>query len=564
MEKNGIFIFLTKEDIEDGYLTIYSFLKHNIWFIGDIIISHIDGDIDEKTKYKFIQMYNQTVFLDIDINNYMQLHSIYNYVDGIILLKHLRNSELNEFDKLFVFNPNIVVVNDISWKYDYAQKVIDITKIDGYVNYCEKPTDTDAVVDFTVTENDYNIITTYYTEVKKSYLAEIASGGPFYDLTIFDKTYHFPKNYNDRHKLLVFTCAKNENDYIVEWVQHYLQLGFDKIILCDNNEPGDKSLSETLRRYIENGFVEVFDCSMLDSFQVQFYSAFCTEGNYSWCGYFDCDEFLEIPSYFSIKHYLSTREDENVISFHWMVYGSNDALQKEEGTLFERFKYPVSPISIFTENCFVKSVVKGRETFRKGCWFNGSHIPMTTPMYTHNVGGHFHTNSDMHCYFPPKYKDGYIRHYYTKSFDEWARKSKRGWPDGTASLVLGNFFVCEDWAELPLERMRRGLFSEYRTKEANHRYYSYFLQFSDVICIDNSSNNIYGLMLGMYNFMHSCSGVVFMLGDEHIDDTTFNMLLEYGLKTGNKVVWAETEEEKMNVVKKYSKISDTYYNVKFE
>ena len=71
MEKNGIFIFLTKENIEDGYLTIYSFLKHNIWFIGDIIISHIDGDIDEKTKYKFIQMYNQTVFLDIDINNYM-------------------------------------------------------------------------------------------------------------------------------------------------------------------------------------------------------------------------------------------------------------------------------------------------------------------------------------------------------------------------------------------------------------------------------------------------------------------------------------------------------------
>ena len=29
------------------------------------------------------------------------------------------------------------------------------------------------------------------------------------------------------------------------------------------------------------------------------------------------------------------------------------------------------------------------------------------------------------------YKEGYIKHYYTKSFEEWTNKSKRGWPDGT-------------------------------------------------------------------------------------------------------------------------------------
>jgi hypothetical protein len=40
------------------------------------------------------------------------------------------------------------------------------------------------------------------------------------------------------------------------------------------------------------------------------------------------------------------------------------------------------------------------------------------------------------------------------------------------------------------------------------------------------------------------------------------MLLEYGIKTGNRVVWAETIEEKLNVVKKYSKISDTYYSIR--
>lgn len=565
MEKNGVFIFLTNENVENGLLTLYSFLKHNIWFNGDIIICHIVNEIDDSTKKKFVQMYNQTIFVDITRDDYIQLLSVYNKVDGVILLRHLSNEEFSLFDRIFVLNHNVLVANNITHRYDEDEKVIDITQIDGFVTLSYNgPQENITVIGFYSYDGEYGVHSQYCIDLRDECLNEMLSGGPFYELTTFDVKYYFPKKFSDRNKYVVFTCAKNENDYIVEWVQHYLQLGFDKIFLCDNNTPGDKSLYETLKRYVDGGFVEIFDCSMLNSFQVQFYSAFCTEGNYAWCGYFDCDEFLEIPSYFNVKHYLNTKKDEYVVSFHWMVYGANGALKQENGTLFERFKYPVSPISIFTENCFVKSLVKGGETFRNGCWFNGSHIPMTTPMYIHNVGGHFHTDSDRHCYFPPRYKDGYIRHYYTKSFDEWARKSNRGWPDGTASLVMGNFFVCEDWANLPLEKMRRGLFSEYRTKEENYDYYSYFLGYSDILNVCNPTQNIYGLLLGMYNFMHCCSGVVLMLGDDHIDDTTFNMVLEYGIKTGNKVVWAKTEEEKMNVVKKYSKISDTYYNINFD
>jgi hypothetical protein len=59
--------------------------------------------------------------------------------------------------------------------------------------------------------------------------------------------------------------------------------------------------------------------------------------------------------------------------------------------------------------------------------------------------------------------------------------------------------------------------------------------------------------------MQSVTDYVFILGEEHIDDTVFNMVLEYGLQTGNKVVWAESLEDKLNVVQKYSKISDTYF-----
>ena len=58
----------------------------------------------------------------------------------------------------------------------------------------------------------------------------------------------FRKDISDRDKYLVVTCAKNENEYIREWIQHYLDLNFDKIIICDNND--DESLLGVISDYI--------------------------------------------------------------------------------------------------------------------------------------------------------------------------------------------------------------------------------------------------------------------------------------------------------------------------
>ena len=113
---------------------------------------------------------------------------------------------------------------------------------------------------------------------------------------------YFHKDPNDADKYLVCTCARGENDYITEFVDHYLKLGFDKVIICDNND--DNSIESVLASYIDNGTVEIFDCRGFKSFQVQFYSMFAHEGNYKWCGYFDADEFLELGIHDNIKQFL--------------------------------------------------------------------------------------------------------------------------------------------------------------------------------------------------------------------------------------------------------------------
>lgn len=545
-----VFTYTDELNIENSVISIYSFLERNAWFIGDIFISSKPNVITDETKYYLTNLYNKIFFIEDE--------NIASIDDGFT---YFCNDY--KYDEVLFIENDVIVNDNIEYYLNNKPVYFNIKDIDSDICFYS--------IDVTESNKKDAKVIIYDGEcdgygaiIRDSFLNEINNGGPFYNFKITEGTERFHKDFNDRDKYVVCACAKNENDYIVEWVNHYLNLGFDKIFICDNNEKDDDSIYEILNEYIQSGVVEIFDCRKFSCFQVQFYAMFCTIGNYKWCAYFDCDEFLEIPSYFDIKHYLSTKENELCVSFNWMIYGSNNHITKTEGPIQERFKYPVKPVSLFTENVFIKSIVKGRGIFNKGCWFNGSHMPLTTPMIMHNIGGYFQTESDRHCYFPPRYKEGYLKHYYTKSFNEWVKKSRRGWPDGTDELVLANYFICDDWFDFPLEKMRLGLFSEYKDKTTLYEYYKPMITKSDILNIENKSGNIYGLIIGMYNLMSICEGYVFMLGDKHIDDTAYNILLEIGFKTGNKVVWAETEEEKMNVVSKYSKISDTYYNINFK
>ena len=37
----------------------------------------------------------------------------------------------------------------------------------------------------------------------------------------------------------LIAIAKNEEPYLKEWIEYHANLGFDKIIVCDNNDVGN-------------------------------------------------------------------------------------------------------------------------------------------------------------------------------------------------------------------------------------------------------------------------------------------------------------------------------------
>lgn len=367
---------------------------------------------------------------------------------------------------------------------------------------------------------------------------------------------YFPKHKEDMDKYLVITCAKNENCYIREWIQHYLDLNFDKVIVCDNND--DESLLDIISDYIEQGAVEVFDCRGLDAFQVQLYAMFCSEGNYKWCAYFDCDEFLELGLYTDIKEYLDNKESEICISFNWMVYGSNGKIFKDGQGVQERFKYPTYPISTFVENCYIKSIVRGGDNF-KNCWFNGSHMPLKDESYKQCIGGYFWKENNSHQILPPRYKEGYIKHYYTKSYEEWVGKANRGWPDGTNNLNLCKYFVCNNGETMPYRNMVNSFFID-----TYNNGYDELIGAYDVFLLLNESKYICSYMVGAFRLMNNASGKTFVITGDNIDETVYNTLLEYAINTNNNVVWANTDEDVWRAYTKYNKgTNDTYYIIWF-
>ena len=377
-----------------------------------------------------------------------------------------------------------------------------------------------------------------------------------YEFNYCGNTYQFEKDEADKDKYVVFSCAKNEDSYIIEWVEHNLSIGFDKIIIADNND-NPETLPEILSKYIENGTVQIFNCSGLKGFQLYIYDMFLHESNYKWCAYFDCDEFLELSQHKSVKDFLSTIKEDCVL-INWIVFGGCGNYLQSEGKLEERFTEPVYPAPLFKENYYVKPIIRSGHTFSG---FTTTHAP--TPKYfpSFSLGGYVHVDYKSHVYTPPRYKYAYIRHYYSKSFEEWLNnKVKRGWPDEMPDILKAeNYFILENPSPYPVEKYVKGLFVDNRAMESGKESLASMIGDSRVILVKSTSKNPYAIILESFFIMKNFKNRVYVFEGDFIDDTLYALLLEYAIRTDNKAAYIFNDEEMGNVLEKYGCRNSFYW-----
>ena len=365
-----------------------------------------------------------------------------------------------------------------------------------------------------------------------------------------NQEYKFAKDETDKEKYIVFSCAKNEDSYIKEWVDHYLNLGFDKIIIADNND-SPESLRNILSEYISNDKVQIFECCGLKKFQLYIYNMYMTEANYKWCAYFDCDEFLELTTHANIKDFLKGIKEKCVL-LNWVVYGGDGNVYKNDEPLSDRFKTPVLPIPFFKENFYVKYILSGD---LKGAYLTNTHCPS----YVHdmNLGGYIHVDYTSHVFYPPRYKYAYIKHYYTKSFEEWMNgKTKRGWPDEMYDILKpSNFFIVDKNPDFQIEKYTKGFFVDNNSfsSEHIHKEFDETMSRYEMVHLYSSTKNAYAIMIHLFTLMREYKDHIFVLSDDFIDDALYGQILSYAMISGNRIAFAFNDDDKFKILNNKTK-----------
>jgi hypothetical protein len=227
---------------------------------------------------------------------------------------------------------------------------------------------------------------------------------------------------DSRRLAAICAIAKNEGPYIAEWAIYHRLVGFDHILVYDNESTDDtRAVLEVLA---EAGLVSWLEWPSRSDGQTQ--KTAYADGlarlrpNFEWITFIDIDEFLFIPAHDnSIAAFLGAYAQLDAIAVNWSMFGTSGHLTKTPGLVIERFTYRAH--AEHTANRAVKTIARTRtlltpnlhnHEFTEGV----SYRTVTGEVIAHNTGRSESVNHDVIL----------INHYFTKSVEEWQAKVARG------------------------------------------------------------------------------------------------------------------------------------------
>ena len=238
------------------------------------------------------------------------------------------------------------------------------------------------------------------------------------------------------------SMGKLENKYAKELINYYKEIGVDKFYLADNNDNSEEKLSNILKNYILDGLLEIIDTRGIKKDQTQLFGEVYEKhkSECKWMSFFDFDEYLSFKqTNISIHNYFSKPNFKkcNVIIINWIIYNDNNVVKYDNRSLNERF---TSPLYNSEANKFVKSIIKGNLKLNPWVYDQTSHRPKHQLRTCDSNGNRVKTFNDV--VKPPILDNIYLKHFATKTIEEYIEKIKRGHPSQTISLNkwIDNFF----------------------------------------------------------------------------------------------------------------------------
>ena len=225
-------------------------------------------------------------------------------------------------------------------------------------------------------------------------------------------------------KLCLCVAGKKENLYAKEYVNHYKKLGYNHIYIYDNNDINDEKFEDVLQDEINSNFVSVINYRGKKRIQCDAYKD-CYEKysqQYDWLSFFDFDEFLEVDAK-NIQEFINNKRYEKCINIkiNFLFYSDNELLYYDNRSLEERF---TTPLYNHRSNNVIKITVRGGlkiNYWSIGCCVHSSQMKCNS---CNSAGDLIDYKTIINN--PPNYQYAKLKHYYTKSTEEYLIKSSKG------------------------------------------------------------------------------------------------------------------------------------------
>lgn len=218
---------------------------------------------------------------------------------------------------------------------------------------------------------------------------------------------------------------KDEGRYLSEWLAHYLTLGFDRIVIYDNDS-GPETLAIERFCAAQDERITIIPWPDAPGKYAQITAYEDALGNCStdWIAFFDADEFLVLKKDASIQSYLMRApSDAGAVCINWVVFGSSGATRYRPELVTRRFRR----CSLAnTANAHVKSIVRKAGAVH----MDHAHSARLMPRFNY-VDGDLRRLDLKGRAFNPRYTYGtaQLNHYVLKSREEYQGKLRRGAPE---------------------------------------------------------------------------------------------------------------------------------------
>ena len=230
-------------------------------------------------------------------------------------------------------------------------------------------------------------------------------------------------------KAVICAIAKFEYNYIYEWAEYHLNLGFDKIVIYDNNDPDGERYDDLLSEFIKKGQVELRDVRGKRAMQRVVYNEFYHEGDFDWVAIIDIDEFISPnkEKYKNIKEFIEKNSDSDAIFLYWQTYGDAGKTyptDEKQVSILEQYNIPSDKNSLIDnaikrQNAWGKSIIKSKLPIKY------LHEHFVTDPHNLKYVDCFGNYVSPYLFYPEEkfvestYSECYIKHLYTKSLYEY-------------------------------------------------------------------------------------------------------------------------------------------------